>query len=245
MKHQSIGGFMRTKKSIGIITIFTLLLVISNISFSVVTIENIIQKISQQNDTIKDIKGTITTTTAFMGKEIKQSATIFQKKPNKFKIVYGDGKQIISCDGIYVYMKTSFNDEIIKKEVGENTNASQYQLNPMLSLPSILESYNCVISLEGENLYKLTLSPKDESTINHVSEIWVDYENLLIKKMISETETGKSIIEVTNYMKYENTYFPTIILNKCIVGGKTMEIKIEWAEVLINSNLSDSLFVIK
>lgn len=227
------------------LVVCSLILSLGGILFAQVTVEDIISRLNRQNDVIRDITAIMEVKFSIMGKCATQSTSIFVKKPNKYKsLSINPPGQIIMSDGQYLYIKLSPGSEMQKRNLDNVSDKSVFQNNPLLGWEDLIKENNVELSKQDGGLYKLELLPIKETRDEVVKkEVWIDYEKGTVTKVVTHYKNITSILQVKDYLKYQDIYLPLLLINEIIMPTGKMISEIKWKDVNINKGISDSEFI--
>ena len=217
-----------------------------------VTVDDILNKLNQNQQQINTMKMTMNskTTIEMPGKDpmtISQRSTMIFKKPDKMKMeTFSPIHQVIIRSGSNMYVKMP-DGKVIKQDMSENG----MQLPGMDFTSGAMQDFkkNFTVSLESsesmpiENLYVLSLIPKQPNEMISKMKMTVDYKEGCANKIRIYNDRGEIVSQVQfeNQLK-NNIWLPKkLILDSIMPTGKN-KTEIIYEELEINGNLDNEEF---
>jgi len=216
------------------------------------TVDDILAKLTQNQQQINTMKMTMTSVTKIEmpGKDpmsIAQRSTMLFKKPDKMKMeTFSPMHQVIIRSGNKVYMKMP-DGRIIKQDMAEYG----MQLPGMDFTPGTMQDFNknfttsldTTESKPSENLYVLTLIPKQANDMLSKMKMTIDYARGCVNKiqMFNAKEELWSNVEFENQLT-DGIWMPKkIIVDSILPTGKS-KTEIFNEELQINKEVSNEEF---
>lgn len=174
--------------------------------------DQIVQKMKEKQDSIKDFSATMAFTASFGGQSMAAKAKIMNKMPDKARIEYLEpaemAGQLLVSDGTTMWVydpKTK-----IATKVPVQKNEVDFQQNYMKSIQELLDktqiTYQGTDKLEGRTVYRIKVSPMNDSElIDMHSTMWVDSETWMPLKIEITDKNDKPITS----MEYQDVKFNT------------------------------------
>jgi len=217
-----------------------------------ITVDDILNKLNQNQQQINTMKMTMTSVTKIEmpGKEpmsIAQSSTMIFKKPDKMKMeTTSPMHQVIIRSGNKVYMKMP-DGRIIKQDMAEYG----MQLPGMDFTPGTMQDFNKNFTVRldnqeskpSENLYVLTLIPKKPDEMMSMMKMTLDYQKGCVNKiqMYNAKEELWSTVEMENQLT-DGIWMPKkLIVDSNMPSGKS-KTEITYEELKINCEVGDGEF---
>lgn len=217
-----------------------------------VTVDNILNKLSQSQQQINTMRMTMNskTTIAMEGRDpmsIAQRSTMIFKKPDKMKMeTFSPMHQVIIRSGNKVYMKMP-DGKIIKQDMAEYG----MQLPGMDFTPGTMQDFNknFTATLENsesrpaENLYVINLIPKQPNEMLSKMKMTVDYARGCVNKIQMFNNKG----EIWSSVEFENQLTDGIWMPKKLIVDSNMprgksKTEIIYEEIKINGDISNDEF---
>jgi outer membrane lipoprotein-sorting protein len=187
-------------KRTGILLLVVMLAALFSGCVSEMSADQIVQKMKEKQEGVKDFSATMAFSMSFAGQNIAAKAKIMNKMPDKTRVEYIEPSevagQVVVSDGTTIWTYDP-KTKIAMKEEMQKTDMD-FQQDYMKPVSELLDNtditYLGMDKFEGRTVYRVKAVPKNESALIGIhSSMWVDSETWMPLKIEIADKNDKPI----------------------------------------------------
>jgi len=246
-----IGGKILKDSLIVLVLILTLLYT-SNSKAQDLTANDIVSKIRDKQNRIRDLQGKITINSYLPnGQRQIIKAKVMLKQPKEVRLEYLSPElfadQIIISNGDKVWMFLPLSEEWKEFNIGDLPQTREEQMDILNALLIRVDDYNFELlgkdTLDKQQTYCLRLMPKKDEKKSDSLRMWVEAERILPLNIEEYDERGNFLGRITfgGYINFgDDVWLPLLMYSFDANGSLAIETSFEG--VKLNSGLDEKLF---
>jgi len=210
------------------------------------SVEEIIEKIKENQEKIKDMSADVETkitSTLKDSKEIIQKGQILTKPPDKSRVeIFSPMRQITITNGDTMTIISPDTGMKFTQDLSKEKSAMSKLSSPS-DTTKIFDYFDLKLTDHGTKEYIISGSPKEENEFLGKIDFFVDRERIIPLRIVIYNPEGVLIsLSELEYKKISDIWIPIKTASIVSVPGGSMNVDMEFKNIKINKGISDDKF---